>query len=409
MDGWFQFEEFDQRFSDASLVPFSSTSNNGNEMEGVDFGNTNFMTVDVSMKESMELDFKQMLSEENFVQEQNQPSSSSLSSKRTLSFESSDNSSTRIFRSNSNSVSGSKTSILQPGNRSLSCSIPNLLSDDDAIARAMMAVISSVSSASSSSSPSIISQNSPKCGENAKFGAFRQFKSAFPPKCEVNFGNDGHKMIKSSLAMLRNIKPGQEREPKVSNLYHMISERKRREKLNASFELLRMLLPPGSKKDKTSVLIKASSYLKTLESQISELKEKTHKLESYLPNTEGGKDARIGPDERAQIQILRTSCAEPHVHQINLRINVVQECDVVELVLHILECLKLMKNVSLVSVDAYTFSPQMKLHAKAIIKLRIKDSDWNEALFLQAIEKAVDDITFNTCTRSMCSELSRIN
>ncbi|KAF3324548.1 putative transcription factor bHLH041 isoform X3 [Carex littledalei] len=397
MDGWFQFEEFDQ---------------SGNEMEGVDFGNANFMTIDVSMKESMELDFKQMLSEENFVQEQNQPSSSSLSSKRTLSIESSDNSSARIFRSNSNSsnsFSGSKTSILQPGNRSLSCSIPNLVSDDDAIARAMMAVISSVSSASSSSSPSIISQNSPKCGENAKFGAFRQFKSAFPPKYEVNFGNDGHKMIKSSLAMLRNIKPGQEREPKASNLYHMISERKRREKLNGSFELLRMLLPPGSKKDKTSVLIKAASYLKTLESQISELKEKTHKLESYLPNTKGGKDARIKSNERAQIQILRTSCAEPHVHQINLRINVVQECDVVELVLRILECLKLMKNVSLASVDAYTFSPQMKLHAQAIIKLHIKDSDWNEALFQQAIEKAVDDVTFNTCTRSMCSELSRIN
>lgn len=187
----------------------------------------------------MELDFKQMLSEEMFLQEQNQPSSSSLSSKQTLSIESSDNS--------SNSVSGSKTSILQPGNRSLSCSIPNLVSDDDAIARAMMAVISSVSSASSSSSPSIISQNSPKCGENAKFGAFRQFKSAFPPKCEVDFGNDGQKMIKRSLAMLRNIKPGQEREPKASNLYHMISERKRREKLNASFELLRTLLPPGSK------------------------------------------------------------------------------------------------------------------------------------------------------------------
>lgn len=198
----------------------------------------------------MELDFKQMLSEENFVQEKHQPSSSSLSSKRTLSFESSDNSSTQIFRSNSNSsnaVAGFKTSILQPGNRILSCSIPNLVSDDDAIARAMMAVISSASSVSSSSSPSIISQNSPKCGENAKFGAFRQFKSAFPPKCEVNFGNDGHKMIKRSLAMLRNIKPGQEREPKPSNLYHMISERKRREKLNASFELLRMLLPPGSK------------------------------------------------------------------------------------------------------------------------------------------------------------------
>jgi hypothetical protein len=80
----------------------------------------------------------------------------------------------------------------------------------------------------------------------------------------------------------------------------------------------------------------------------------------------------IGSNERVQIQILRTSCAEAQVHQINLRINVVQECDIVEIVLHILECLKLMKTVSLVSVDAYTFSPHMKLHAKATIKLRIK-------------------------------------
>jgi hypothetical protein len=124
--------------------------------------------------------------------------------------------------------------------------------------------------------------------------------------------------------------------------------------------------------DKTSVLIKAASYLKTLESQISGLQETNHKLESYLPNTNGGDDATIRSNERVQIQILRMSCAEPHVHQINLRINVVQKCDVAELVLHILECLKLMRSISLVSVDAYTFSPHMKLHAKASIKLHMK-------------------------------------
>jgi hypothetical protein len=195
----------------------------------------------------MESDFKHILFEEKNVQEKNQPSSS-LSSKQTPSIGSSSNSSTQIFRSNSissNSVSGSKTSILQPGKRSLSCSIPN--SDDDAVTKAMMAVISSVSSASSSSSPSIISQNSPKFGENANFGSFRPFDPAFSPKYEVNFANDGQNLIKRSLAMLRSIKPAQEQEPKPSNLYHMISERRRREKLNASFYLLRMLLPPGSK------------------------------------------------------------------------------------------------------------------------------------------------------------------
>jgi Helix-loop-helix DNA-binding domain len=110
-----------------------------------------------------------------------------------------------------------------------------------------MAVISSVSSASSSSSPSILSQNSPNFGANAKFGAFRPFEPVFLPKYEANFAIDGQKLIKRSLAMLRSIKPDQEREPKPNNLYHVISERRRREKLNASFDFLRMLLPPGSK------------------------------------------------------------------------------------------------------------------------------------------------------------------
>jgi hypothetical protein len=36
-------------------------------------------------------------------------------------------------------------------------------------------------------------------------------------------------------------------QPTSSQLHHMISERRRRERLNESFETLRALLPPGSK------------------------------------------------------------------------------------------------------------------------------------------------------------------
>lgn len=37
------------------------------------------------------------------------------------------------------------------------------------------------------------------------------------------------------------------RVPTATQLHHMISERKRREKLNDSFQALRSLLPPGTK------------------------------------------------------------------------------------------------------------------------------------------------------------------
>ncbi|EAZ10891.1 hypothetical protein OsJ_00734 [Oryza sativa Japonica Group] len=70
--------------------------------------------------------------------------------------------------------------------------------------------------------------------------------------------------------------------PSGNQLQHMISERKRREKLNDSFLALKAVLPPGSKKDKTSILIRAREYVKSLESKLSELEEKNRELEARL-------------------------------------------------------------------------------------------------------------------------------
>lgn len=54
--------------------------------------------------------------------------------------------------------------------------------------------------------------------------------------------------MKRMLALLRTIRPQmQEIRSSSTQLHHMISERKRREKLNESFEALRALLPPGIK------------------------------------------------------------------------------------------------------------------------------------------------------------------
>nr|AKN09570.1 basic helix-loop-helix transcription factor [Salvia miltiorrhiza] len=62
----------------------------------------------------------------------------------------------------------------------------------------------------------------------------------------------------------------------------MISERKRPEKLNDSFQILRSFLPPGTKKDKASVLSNTTEYLSSLKSQVAELAKRNLLLESHI-------------------------------------------------------------------------------------------------------------------------------
>uniref|UniRef100_A0A0E0BYK6 BHLH domain-containing protein n=1 Tax=Oryza meridionalis TaxID=40149 RepID=A0A0E0BYK6_9ORYZ len=88
--------------------------------------------------------------------------------------------------------------------------------------------------------------------------------------------------------------------PSDNQLQHTMSERKRREKLNGSFVALKAVLPPGSKKDKTSILIRAREYVKSLESKLSELEEKNRELEARLstrPAAKNDKGETAAPPE----------------------------------------------------------------------------------------------------------------
>uniref|UniRef100_A0A0D9V277 BHLH domain-containing protein n=1 Tax=Leersia perrieri TaxID=77586 RepID=A0A0D9V277_9ORYZ len=264
---------------------------------------------------------------------------------------------------------------------------------DDAIMRAMMAVISSSSASPSSSG----SASSPTPFSRA------QQPSAMATQQQLG----GHVVVKSSCLAVKPEKAGggggrgQEAAAcgNSSQLYHMMSERKRREKLNDSFHTLRSLLPPCSKKDKTTVLINAAKYLKSLETEITELEGKNGKLERHI---EGGAAdaamirARRAAHQRAKVQISKASAAAAEQQQVvNLTVMVMVECDVVELVLHILECLRWMEDISVLSVDADTYSPQVLLKAIASIKLQIKGGDWNEASFHEAMTKAANDATLS--------------
>jgi hypothetical protein len=135
------------------------------------------------------------------------------------------------------------------------------------------------------------------------------------------------------------------------------------------------------------VLTKAAGYLRTLEAQVSELEEKNSKLEKHIPALEEDGGTQQPRRQRAKVQISKAS-----EEVVSLTVMVMVECDVVELVLRILECLRWMEQISVLSVDADTYSPQVLLKAIASIKLRV-DGDWNEASFHEAMTKAVNDAT----------------
>jgi hypothetical protein len=113
------------------------------------------------------------------------------------------------------------------------------------------------------------------------------------------------------------------------------------------------------------VLINAASYLKKLEAEVSELEENNGKLERHVPCKDGGAAAGAVKHRRAKVQLSRAS------DQVNLTVMVMVECDIVDLVLHVLERLRWMAGVSVLSVDADTYSPQVLLKAIASIKLQI--------------------------------------
>ena len=118
----------------------------------------------------------------------------------------------------------------------------------------------------------------------------------------------------------------------MNQLQHMLSERKRREKLNDSFHALKAVLPPGTKvraysivhgfliilcffnslarvygmqKDKTSILIRAREYVRSLESKVADLEEKNRLLESRLARGDDSSDDGSRKDAAAAARRLR--------------------------------------------------------------------------------------------------------
>ncbi|KAG2310742.1 hypothetical protein Bca52824_022299 [Brassica carinata] len=183
------------------------------------------------------------------------------------------------------------------------------------------------------------------------------------------------------------------RGPTATQLHHMISERKRREKLNESFQALRSLLPPGTKKDKASVLTTAREHLTSLQGDISLLLQRNQELEAKLAE-ETEMQSDLQTDGRFNVSIIYIPESTSRERVLDLR--VVLRGDNIradDLIIRLLEFLKQINNVSLVSIDGKNRATEDGVTSVVLVSLRLKiEGECDESAFQEAVRRVVADL-----------------
>ncbi|KAL5999515.1 hypothetical protein ACLOJK_037800 [Asimina triloba] len=300
--------------------------------------------------------------------------------------------------------------------------------DDAAMARAMLAVISSPTSSSSSYHSQQTQDSQQQQQQVHQRGAFKRYSLSLLPKMEMKPKSRSQHTMMKAIAYLRRIRAQTaaaaqpEPRPSTNQLHHMMSERKRREKLNESFQALRSLLPPGSKatktslffsfpffsfqsipsKDKASVLAKTREHLSSLKAQVSELQEKNRLLETRLATARSSTCCAAGdqePDlgnERAVVRVTEAAAASSsRAREIEVRVMVKEEeCDLADLVVRLLECLNRVPGINaLASIEADThFQQQANSFHRVILRLNIQAGEWDEQALREALTRAAADV-----------------
>lgn len=277
---------------------------------------------------------------------------------------------------------------------------PNPESEAAVMTRAILAVLTSPSSSSSSHQPH---PNLPYGHQVvSKLSAFKRYASALRPitttQVRANLGRQS--LLKRSIAFFRSLNylrvnaRMQASRPTSTQLHHMISERKRREKINESFQSLRSLLPPGTKKDKASLLTTTREYLSSLKAQVEELNKRNQLLEARsLPAKEAKYEEETSSSNgRLNVRISQVSESTSEENIVDLRVTIRGECPMVDMLIRILEFLKQVEIVSLQSMETNTRTIESNSMNHIILRLRIEGSEWDEAAFQEAVKRVVADL-----------------
>ncbi|KAL6956979.1 hypothetical protein U1Q18_049880 [Sarracenia purpurea var. burkii] len=244
--------------------------------------------------------------------------------------------------------------------------------------------------------------------ESQKGSAFKRYRSALAPSStSMTTRPRRSSILKRALTFFRSLSLMQTREgvqgtrPTTTQLHHIISERNRREKLNESFQALRSLLPPGTKRDKASVLSGTMEHLNSLKAQVMELSRRNQILEarlSSLPVREAtdhqeGMISASSSIERLDVQITHTAGSTSEVQIIDLGLILRStECTILDLATRVLEFLKQVEGLSLMSLEAdHTQLAGSNIINRLILGLKIK-GNWDESAFQEAVRRVVADM-----------------
>ncbi|EXB38859.1 hypothetical protein L484_027293 [Morus notabilis] len=300
---------------------------------------------------------------------------------------------------------------------------PNLETEAAAMTKAILAVLTSPSPpASSSSSPHQPSHTSSTYNHdphhliNPKSSAFKSYtnSSLLASQLARDLGSKKTVFKRSisfyrGLNFMRNHQRLQVTRPSSTQLHHMISERKRREKLNESFHGLRALLPPGTKKDKASLLNTTREYLIALKAQVEELSRRNKQLEAQVfPSSTAGavnnEEATIinessSSDNHERLQDVRlrhvSGSTSEEAEIVDLHVTLRAAIPAEDLVLRILEFLRRdQKNVSMISMEANSRLTESSAFINRVtFRLRVLEgSEWDGSAFQEAVRRVVADL-----------------
>ncbi|KAH1041780.1 hypothetical protein AAZX31_09G061800 [Glycine max] len=287
---------------------------------------------------------------------------------------------------------------------------PTPETEHDAIMRAILYVISPTTSHHHHNQQH--QQNLPYSSNNSlpvvhpDASAFQRYRQDLGSNNMVSNILRRQSLMKRSFVFFRNLNFMRMRDriqatsrPTNTQLHHMISERRRREKLNENFQSLRALLPPGTKKDKASILIAAKETLSSLMAEVDKLSKRNQGLTSFLSakesTTEETKVASLSPNKRLSVIISHVpESSSSEERMVELQVNVRGQVSQTDLLIRLLEFLKLAHHVSLVSMDANTHVAEGNnaLHQLSFRFRIIQGSEWDESSFEEAVRRVVADL-----------------
>ncbi|XP_017410350.1 putative transcription factor bHLH041 [Vigna angularis] len=178
----------------------------------------------------------------------------------------------------------------------------------------------------------------------------------------------------------------------ISTLQHhfrMISERRRREILKVSFEALRAILPPETKKSKAMILTTAKERIISLMADIEKLNMRKQQLRKDLSGVMSEENKGRTPDESLNVRVWHVpESSSSEEKMVDLEVTVrEQSCE--NVLILILKFLERIQNLTLISTKTNLHTTEGGTTINVLtFRLRIiEDNKWDESEFEEAIRK----------------------